>query len=465
MKYSLRAWSLFCTVAVPHLASTSHGDQFDPSSYESVDVLTRDIAVIGGGASGTYGAIRLEDLGKSVVVVEKASTLGGHVHTYTVPNTNTKIDYGVIAYWNTSIAADFFSRFNVTVKGFSPGASTTVYSDFTTGQALANFTVNSNWSAYTAQLDKYPYLAESWQLPNPVPNDLLLPFGEFVEKYSLQDVAYSLYSASAAGGMGTILNQLTANVMKAIGQVYMLEVQQRQVVTTSNNHELYDKALDYLGSSVLLDSVVIAAERLAGENKTGIKLVVQTPTGRKLILASQLLVSVPLQLDNMSPFGLDQREFNVFKEFNNTAYYSGLVAQTGLPAAVNYINAGSDTLYNIPNFPGLYHISSTAVEGIFSFWYGADRGLPEDQIKKDISAAIQRLSGSASTTPEFVAFANNTPFNLNVPAEVIESGFYDDLNQLQGYRNTWYTGGVFTPSSGALWVFTENLVSQIVAAM
>ncbi len=40
------------------------------------DIITRDVAIIGGGASGSYAAIRLkEDYKKSIVLVEKAGRL------------------------------------------------------------------------------------------------------------------------------------------------------------------------------------------------------------------------------------------------------------------------------------------------------------------------------------------------------------------------------------------------------
>lgn len=40
------------------------------------DIVTRDVAIIGGGASGAYAAIRLkEDFKKSIVLVEKAGRL------------------------------------------------------------------------------------------------------------------------------------------------------------------------------------------------------------------------------------------------------------------------------------------------------------------------------------------------------------------------------------------------------
>jgi len=50
----------------------------DPSIFKSDDVIRRDIAIIGGGASGAHAAVQLKkDFSKSVVIVEKQSLLVG----------------------------------------------------------------------------------------------------------------------------------------------------------------------------------------------------------------------------------------------------------------------------------------------------------------------------------------------------------------------------------------------------
>jgi hypothetical protein len=44
----------------------------------SLPVITKDVVILGGGASGTYGAVRLrEDYGKSVILIEKEAVLVG----------------------------------------------------------------------------------------------------------------------------------------------------------------------------------------------------------------------------------------------------------------------------------------------------------------------------------------------------------------------------------------------------
>jgi heterodisulfide reductase subunit A-like polyferredoxin len=81
--------------------------EFDPANYAAKDIITRDVAVIGGGSSGVYAAINLRAKGKSVVVVEKEPALGGHTNSYTDPATNISVDYGVQAFWNSKFDYTF----------------------------------------------------------------------------------------------------------------------------------------------------------------------------------------------------------------------------------------------------------------------------------------------------------------------------------------------------------------------
>jgi hypothetical protein len=434
---------------------------FDQNNYASSDVIHRDVAVIGGGSTGTYGAIKLGDLGKSVVLVERASVLGGHENTYIEPTTGTPIDYGVQAYLNIPAVTDFFARFHIPISTYIFSVKTTVYADFKTGEVLPNFTTSYNFAPYKAQLDKYPDLAWSWNLPYPVPADLLLPFGDFIIKYSLQNIAYSIFSFSA--GVSNVLQQLTVNVFKWLDDAYLVGIAGGDITTTDhNNGELYVKALAELGPNALLSSTVVAAYRPS--QGPGVRLVVQTPTGNKLIIASQLLVTIPPLVQNMSPFDLDNLEKGLFQKFTYSGYYAGLVNNTGFPNGYRYVNAVANATYHIPNLPGIYSISPTAVDGIFSYWYGSATDLTEAQIKADTTAIVKRLSGS-SLQPGFPAFSSHTPFKLVVSADDISNGYYRRLEGLQGHRNTWYTGAAFlSHNSAGLWNFTQTLLPKIVGA-
>ena len=449
--------------------STKNVSQFDPASYPAANVMFRDVAIVGGGSTGTYAAVTLSDLQKSIVVVERESTLGGQTNTYTVPGTNQTIDYGVQRFWNIPIVTNFLNRLGVPfTTDSSSGNRTTIYIDFRSGQRPADFTASTNLSAYNAQLAKYPFLHWGWDFPDPIPSDLLLPFADFVKKYSLESVPFAINSDVG----GDTLSQATVNIFMSYGQIEGIQSAPGGSVVTANhdNHEIYDRALADLGANVLLESTVIAAQRAT--NSSGIRLIVKTSTGNKLIIASQLLVTIPTSIENMAPFDLNEREQSLFKHVSGSGYWLGLVNNTGLPAGYSFVNVGTDTPYSLPTLPGLYSINPTAVDGIFVFWYGSDSAdeLSDHQIRKDALTTIKAVSDSISSTnserePELLAFASHTPFRPSVPASAIEDGFWKELYGLQGYRNTWYTGAQFLPGSGQLWNYTQTLVTRIVAAI
>lgn len=459
--------ALYCTVGlVAAQTNRNHriAREFNPASYASEDVLYRDVAVIGGGSSGTYGAIKLLDLGVSVALVERAAVLGGHQNTYIEPATGTAIDYGVQSYWNISVVRDFFARFNIPITDYIFTVNSTVYADFETGQPIQGFTPTGNYSPYATQLNQYPELSYSWELPTPVPEDLLLPFGDFITKYSLQSITYSIYLYSA--GVGNILSQLTVNMFKWFDTAYLQGLRGGNIWTTRlDNGELYVEALAELGPSALVSSTVIAAHRPTNGN--GVRLVVQTPTGNKLIMASQILISIPPLLSNMSPFDLDGRETRLFDKFTYSAYYNGLANNTGLAPGTRYINRGADTGYNIPQLPAIYRISPTVIDGLFVYWYGSETDLSQSEVEAAAAATFQRLAAAPpAQPPDFLAFNSHTPFKLVVSADEISGGFYDRWDAMQGYRNTWYTGAAFqSHSSGVLWNFTQALLPEIVRAV
>lgn len=446
-------------------AAESNGSaMFNPDSYDAGNIIRRDVAVIGGGASGTYGAVSLSDMGKSVVLVEKSDRLGGHENSYVDPATGTNVDYGVQAYSNTSVVRDFFARFNIPISAYEPGSATTVYADFKTGDVLSNFSVQPNISAYAAQLAKYPYLEYTWILPKPIPSDLLLPFGEFIKKYSLESTAFFLFDTPGGIANPQFLDQTTVNILKFVDQGFIDGIVNGNVATARhNNGELYSAAQAELGDDVLLKSTVVAASRPSDE--ADVYLVVKTPEGVKLIIASQVLISIPLTLANMEPFDLDATEKGLFSQFFYSAYYTGLFKNTGLPKDTHYVNVGADTMYNIPDLPGAYNIVPTAVDGLFYYWYGSPSSLSQSSIQTAMTALLGRLTGSTQT-PEYVAFNSHTPFKLEVSAADIQNRFYDKLYALQGQRGLWYTGGTMnTQSSGDIWNFTKVLLPSIVDAL
>ncbi|KUL82146.1 hypothetical protein ZTR_10703 [Talaromyces verruculosus] len=303
----------------------------------------------------------------------------------------------------------------------------------------------------------YPDPALGLHLPQPVPADLLLPFRDFITKHSLENAAYTVWRFTSPGPKD-ILDQLTLYVILGCNAASTpLLGGQGSDVTTRNNSELFGKAEEELGDSALLSSHVIAAKR----SNDSVSLVVQTPTTRKLILASQVLFSAPIVLGNLNTFDLDVTERSVFSQIYYSCWYTALVTDTGLKPGYVYENAANDTLYNIPIEPYTFRIGVTRINTTFYAYYGSSEELSENEVKDRISKSIQNLSGN-SRSPRFLDFSSHTPFKQQVPAKAVADGFYNQLNALQGYRGMHYTGNALDASgSSSLFNFTLHLLPSI----
>ena len=296
--------------------------EIDSAAFPASSIITRDVCIIGGGSTGTYSAIRLSDSGKSVVVVEAKNLLGGHTNTYTDPSTNETVDYGVQIFHNLDIVRKYFARFDIPLQTAVLGSPGTVteYVDFRTGKVVPGYTTpdpSAGFAAYGAQVAKYPYLETGFNLPDPVPADLLLPFGAFVQKYNLGALVPTLFDF--VQGVGNILDRYTLYIFKYFGLTALQDLSIGFLTTVRlDNSELYRKALAELGQNVLLNSHVVATDR---SGPAGVKVLVETPTGPKLILAKKLVITIPPKLDNLVGFDLSFNETSLFGQLPNTGNY------------------------------------------------------------------------------------------------------------------------------------------------
>ncbi|RAH43192.1 NAD(P)-binding protein [Aspergillus brunneoviolaceus CBS 621.78] len=190
--------SLFLTSLLVTIAQST-----TPTLAGDIDIIERDVAIIGGGAGGTYCAISLQDQAKSVIVIDKEYRLGGHVETYVDPGTGIAMDYGVALFENTSVVNDYFARFDIPLVKISQFNITWSTYDFRTGKAAvlsynpSREEVLAAFATYFAQLARYPELEQGIFLSNPIPEDLCMPFGRFVDKYKIHAAVPTMFLLNA----------------------------------------------------------------------------------------------------------------------------------------------------------------------------------------------------------------------------------------------------------------------------
>jgi hypothetical protein len=429
-------------------------------------VIERDVVVIGGGSSGTYTAVRLTDLGKSVLVVEKTDRLGGHCQTYTDPATGLTTDIGVVVFHDLPIVRDYFGRFSVPLTQVSEsGGAAPVYADFRTGEVVSGYTapVPTGLEAYLGILEQYPYLAGGYDLPDPVPAELLEPFGQFIAAHDLGSIVQLV--GDYAQGFANLLETPAVYVLKYFGLEVVQGIATGDFLSTPNhdNSALYEAATTYLGDNVLLNTTVVAGER--GAN--GVELVAVGPQGPVTVRAGKIVITVPPLPLLLSAFGLDATELGLFSRFRQGNYWTGLLRLPGVPDDTTVQNIGAETAYNLAPLPALYAVSPSSIPGLFDVKFGSDVPLPDAVVREQILESLNRLQTAGTlpaTSPVFVDFSSHSPYELTVGAADIAAGFYTNLYALQGHNNTFWNGAAFQAhDSTLLWQYAETLLPQIAA--
>ena len=318
--------------------------------------------------------------------------------------------------------------------------------------------------AYVAQLFQYPYLDNGFNLPNPVPSDLLLPFGDFVNKYNLSAIVNLIFET--AQGIGNLLEVPTVYVMKYISLDVVQGIETGFLTTASHdNSQLYQSAQAVLtaADALLLNSQVVSTNR----DSSDVRIVVSTPTGSKHIKCEKIVLGIPPSVENYVHFDFNQTELALFRQFSTTGYYTGVIRNSGIPDDTSIQNIGASTQFNVPILPGIYSFDATGVPGLHQVLYASPTPLPVERVKKDILDTLKRLQAAGKVTtsePEFAVFSGHIPFYFTVPASAIAEGFYGKLNAIQGQRRLFFTGGAFdSQDSSLIWQFTEGLLPSILA--
>ncbi|EGP89663.1 unnamed protein product [Zymoseptoria tritici ST99CH_1A5] len=442
------------------------------ASVTAQTVITRDVAIIGGGSAGTYTATRLRQMGFSVALIEKEKELGGHADTYRSPKNQSQfVDYGAQIFTNETVVHDYFGHYNIPLVTIQAAASfgSIDYTDFRDGSALNASILSTDlvgaFTRYVQILNQYAYIVGEWNLPNPVPEDLLLPWGEFVLKHNLTGMATTAYQFNQ--GQGNILARLAFYVIRQLSLSQIQGIASGFNVNPLGMQTLYDRAQAELGSSAFVNATVTDVTR----SDDGVQVCFDSTEGHITVNAKKLVIAIPPKRSNLDFLDLSDDESLLFGQLNNTYYWNALVSNTNLTDNALYFNLNPDAPQNIPAMPALYQTGPTAVDDVRAAYYGSVEYMTDEAVQADIIATIQRIQAGrgiqTSSPPVILQINNHSPSTLSVTPQAIRDGFYDKLKKLQGQHNTFFTGAMWAnDASGEIWDFTEKkILPRIKAAL
>lgn len=454
-------------------------DKHNPAAWRSRDVIYKDVAIIGGGSSGTYAGISLKDKNVSSIVVEIKDRLGGHAETYTDPETGVPIDYGVAVFHNADIVRQYFGRYKIPLIMVNVTDAASAVYDYKSGkqipaQAPSVAALTDAFTKYALLISQWPDLTGGMFLPYPVPEVLAQPLGEVAKQYGFE--AALPIMANINPGLGDPLTIPLAEAIRVFNFELLLTLQSGFLQTAArNNSMLYTAAAAELAASnsLLLSSCVTDTRR----NANNVTLVVKTPHGEKLIVAKKLLITIPAKPEYLRDFDISKREYDIFRKFINGAYYTSVVKNSGLPSNSNTVNGDPNAPFALAPLPGVLVGQFSGSPKLHTVYYGGPRtskNTPYSDafVKKEIIAGLKKLQQASpqtftTTKPEIVRFSSHTPFYLQVSGEDIKKGFYKELYALQGFRNAFFTGASWKgQDSTGLWKYTEDVViPQLIASL
>lgn len=355
----------------------------------------------------------------------------------------------------------------------------TEYFDFKTGEAVdfqpPPFPVQlETLGRFLVEAEKYEPMIQGpgyFNFPEPkdIPEDLLLTFGEFVEKHDLE-LAMPFMYASTGLGVGNMTNELTLFALQAFGASMArstLGLQGSFVPDTLRNQDVYDAIADILEDNVMYSSTVIKSKR----THRGVEVLVENRNTKKktLIVAKRLLVAIAPTKKNLAPFDLDRNEENILGKFEYSNLYTGIIDNKNLVEGMSYFNmppaSAPDNYLVLPEAPFNARIDYMGSGHIFRVTIIGDGKLDARGAKALVQKGFDALidGGVIESTDDdrvhWVDFSAHGPMHARVSKEEVEDGFFQKLNGLQGGRSTWWTSGAWAVNFQThLWEFDDLII-------
>lgn len=359
------------------------------------------------------------------------------------------------------------------------------YFDFNTGEALTNYSaptqedLTAAWLRYINATKPYEdlHIPGYFNFPNgsDIPEELLMPFGEFVEKYDLAATLPSIFYISP--GLGTVVDQLTLTVLQAFPASNAEgNVGQRAgyAPASGRNQDVYDAAADILGDKVYYNTEAVSTVRSDDSVTMTVK---NSVTGEQTVVsASKLLLAIPPHPSHFTTFDMDAKETDVLGKLSYSRLWATAVQSDSLASdffAFNLPSSANDSSYlHYPalNFTSTYIPFGNTSNLVATVTAGDDK-LDAEETLKLFNQDVAALSGTgvvpaSEKDVEVIHYSDHGLIHGRATAEDIKNGFFQDLNALQGYRSTWYTGNTFAaPVQTIIWAFNDQeIIPRILAA-
>lgn len=443
--------------------------------------LDSKIAIIGAGPGGIYTAYELQQKGyTNITVLEKNNYIGGKART--LKESGYAFDMGAVVVPNPGYSNvwSLIQEFNLDVETL-PG---NILIDPTNGKTGPLTNLNPPFEQLLKsyeQLACYPFLdAPGFSGDNAasaIPTELTKPCSDWLRKNKMQDLEDMLLIPITCYGYGDlskipavyVLKFLNFNAMSSL-VCAILGQEALQSLYKSLKWTPPGAFPDYGSAYFLKDGMQTLMERIAAELtdstvKTGVTIdsVTRLPADRSIQYVDaqghihsekydQLILALPPATRFLPFLDLDPVvELPILDQVTINHYHTGLVKASKFDLAVysEILSCNGENIeFKVP-------ASGTPIN-FTKFWEDPDwlvfdvssDGLEDKStIQKNIIANIEALGGKAEKFSDILSWNyfphfTSEAFQARLNEQGDASMLYQELYSLQGYKNTYYTGGL-----------------------
>lgn len=138
-------------------------------------------------------------------------------------------------------------------------------------------------------------------------------------------------------------------------------------------------------------------ERCVGKTcDAAVKVAFSTPSVKKLVKASKLLIAIPPLVTNLPCLDLRVEERSLFGQFKYNFYWNAVVRNSGIPDNVRISSFDPAASYGIPALPEIYAISASSVSGLHGVQYGSSFPIDNDKVRTDLLTRSPRSPSSTA---------------------------------------------------------------------
>jgi hypothetical protein len=320
--------------------------------------------------------------------------------------------------------------------------------------------------------------------------DLLLPFGQYLAKHpevslAVPFIARLFYITHDLMGTPTLFvmgdsGPQAFGVMLSNNEYFVLVAGQDPESggpIPLGNQVLYDLITADLAQSgkatLLLSSTVKSKSTCRNDGR--VQIVAKGQDGTETpIIAKQLLVAIPPVKEHLEAFmDLDQIETSLFSDWQYSSQWTTMIDNPGFsqPWTVSVSNMATPSQTNPFGLPGNPYVPGLIpylTSGKFIAYAISDKSLTQAEVEALVTDAVDSTEAALGSemTPTDWTFvgppADHSPANLFVRQDVLASGFIKKIINLQGHKQTYYTGKGWTGDySPLVWEHAKSIVEMM----